>query len=357
MPTNPTKIVLYQYNDSQWGDLLTSYNGRTFSYDGIGNLTNDGIWTYTWKHGRELASMTKGSTTWYYVYNADGLRIGRSNRSTAYQYVYNNGLLSQMTVGNNTMYITYDANGCPFTLDYNGVVYYYVLNAFGDVIGIADSAGILVTEYMYDAWGKQLTCTGSNASTIGTLNPLRYRSYIYDVETGLYYLQSRYYNPEIGRFINADGLVSTGQGLLGNNMFAYCHNNPITWSDPCGTCLHRIDFWKHCDECKGKSFGQRFVGYVEESAAVHRQSQELDTIIRMEQIEIVDSFVKSEEMDIVKPSSKMASGAINIYQGAKLLFIPDPTPTNDIMAIYKVTSGIIKVCWGGAELLGEMIKK
>lgn len=73
----------------------------------------------------------------------------------------------------------------------------------------------------------------SNAA-IGALNPLRYRGYVYDTETGLYYLQSRYYDPEIGRFINADAFTSTGQGLLGNNMFAYCGNNPVVYEDDSG---------------------------------------------------------------------------------------------------------------------------
>ena len=70
-----------------------------------------------------------------------------------------------------------------------------------------------MVEYTYDAWGNLLSTTGSLAETLGKLNPLRYRGYVYDHETGLYYLQSRYYDPEIGRFINADALVSTGQAF------------------------------------------------------------------------------------------------------------------------------------------------
>lgn len=81
-----------------------------------------------------------------------------------------------------------------------------------------------------------LSTTGSMANTLGGSNPLRYRGYVYDTETELYYLQSRYYDPELGRFLNADALVSTGQGLLGNNMFAYCNNNPSNYSDPSGMC-------------------------------------------------------------------------------------------------------------------------
>ena len=102
-------------------------------------------------------------------------------------------------------------------------------------IAILDSEGNAVVEYSYDAWGKLLATTGTLAATIGLHNPLRYRGYVYDNETALYYLQSRYYDPELGRFINADAFASTGTGLLGYNMFAYCNNNPANRSDPKGT--------------------------------------------------------------------------------------------------------------------------
>jgi len=95
-----------------------------------------------------------------------------------------------------------------------------------------------VVTYTYDAWGNILSTSGSMAGALGTHNPLRYRGYVFDAETGLYYLQSRYYDSEMGRFINADSIVSTGQGLLGNNMFAYCLNNPLSYSDPTGLWGH-----------------------------------------------------------------------------------------------------------------------
>lgn len=90
--------------------------------------------------------------------------------------------------------------------------------------------------YTYDAWGNPLTTTGTMAGTPGKLSPFRYRGYVYDTETVLYYLQSRYYNPETGRFINADGHVSTGQGVLGAAMFSYC-NNSVNACDDGGTFL------------------------------------------------------------------------------------------------------------------------
>jgi RHS repeat-associated protein len=135
-----------------------------------------------------------------------------------------------MTVGDDVLYF---ANG---SVKFNNVPYYYVTNLQGDVIAILNPSGGVVVQYTYDAWGNVLSTTGSMASTLGTLNPIRYRGYVYDQESGLYYLQSRYYDPEVGRFINADALVSTGQGLLGNNMFAYCDNNPVIYYDPFGNC-------------------------------------------------------------------------------------------------------------------------
>lgn len=132
----------------------------------------------------------------------------------------------------------YDGNG-PMVIKYGNAEthqeYHYELNLQGDVVAIISKAGERVVEYTYDAWGNVLSITGSAADTIGVNNPLRYRGYVYDRETELYYLQSRYYDPEMGRFINADAFASTGQGLLGNNMFAYCNNNPICRIDATGS--------------------------------------------------------------------------------------------------------------------------
>ena len=116
-------------------------------------------------------------------------------------------------------------------------VFYYITNVQGDVVAIVDSDGYVMVQYDYDAWGKPIRTqyADETASTYITyFNPLRYRGYVYDQETGLYYLQSRYYDPEIGRFINADAYASTGQGLLGNNTFAYCYNNSVNAVDPFG---------------------------------------------------------------------------------------------------------------------------
>ena len=163
-----------------------------------------------------------------------------SSVEETYSYVYNGSKLTQMTKDGTSLLFVYDASGTPSELRYNGYYYHYVTNLQGDVIAILDEYGAVVVEYTYDAWGNILTVTGSLASTLGKLNPLTYRGYVYDWETGLYYLQSRYYNPEWGRFINADGYTSTGQGILGNNMFAYCGNNPVNYTDPTGQFLESI---------------------------------------------------------------------------------------------------------------------
>ena len=125
---------------------------------------------------------------------------------------------------------TYDASGTPMAVTYGGTTYYYATNLQGDVLGMVKADGTTVATYTYDPYGKPLTATGTFAAT----NPLRYRGYVYDTETGLYYLQSRYYDPTTARFLNADAFASTGQGILGNNMFAYCLNNPVNYEDDSG---------------------------------------------------------------------------------------------------------------------------
>ena len=127
-------------------------------------------------------------------------------------------------------------------VNFNGTNYYYLVNLQGDVMGIVDSTGNIVVNYTYDAWGNRLSVTGSMAATLGTLNPLRYRGYVYDQETGFYYVSSRYYDPEIGRWISPEPNVYYGEfdeaaGLLGYNVYAYCANNPVMFKDETGESI------------------------------------------------------------------------------------------------------------------------
>ena len=128
----------------------------------------------------------------------------------------------------------YDEQGALLGFRYNGQDYWYIRNGQGDIAGILDSTGTQVVGYTYDSWGVPISVTGSMADTIGEINPFRYRGYYYDSETGLYYLNSRYYDPVIGRFVTADTYAHTGDSLIGGNMYVYCYNNPIMNIDPTG---------------------------------------------------------------------------------------------------------------------------
>ena len=233
------RTVAYGYGDASWSDLLTSIGGQSLTADEIGNLLSDGTWAYTWQHGRQLAGMSKSGQTIAYGYDSDGKRITKTVNGTTYNYHYLGDQLVELTWGGNKLRFTYDSTG-PLSVNCNGAEYFYVKNAQGDVTGLVNASGTRVVSYIYDAWGNLLSTTGTMASTLGSANPLRYRGYVYDTETGLYYLQSRYYNPGWGRFINADNQVSAGSDLIGMNLFAYCENNPCNYADPTGHFLSAI---------------------------------------------------------------------------------------------------------------------
>ena len=221
----------YTYGNSAWRDLLTAYNGGSITYSG-GNPTKyyDGS-TFTWTQGRRLATAKVGSTNISYTYDMAGVRSSKTVGSTKYNFTTLSGLVTRQTGGGKTIDFVYDENNQPLAMKYNNTLYYYVLNAQGDVVRIVNSSRSVVASYTYDPWGKIISSSG----TLADINPLRYRGYYYDTETGFYYLQSRYYDPEIGRFINADSYASTdATGLLSTNMFAYCENDPVNKSDPTG---------------------------------------------------------------------------------------------------------------------------
>ena len=129
------------------------------------------------------------------------------------------------------MHFFYDTQSRPAKVSFNGTIYTYIHNLQGDVVGLIDNSGALVVEYRYGAWGNPLATTGSLAATLGKRNPFRYRGYIYDEETGLYYLRNRYYAPAIGRFLIADLDLGDQKELLHHNGFTYCRNAPILFVD------------------------------------------------------------------------------------------------------------------------------
>ena len=190
--------------------------------------------TFTWQAGRQLATLQKGTTGVNYTYGSDGTRLTKTVNGVKTSYTWDGAqLVSQTTTGGDTLYFTYHGNS-RVAVEYKGNTYYYIYNLQGDVVGLVNSSGTSVVSYTYDAWGNPESITGSMASTLGAANPFRYRGYYYDTESGLYYLMSRYYDPVVGRFLNADGILAANGDLLSFNLFTYCSNNPTNLADPAG---------------------------------------------------------------------------------------------------------------------------
>ena len=187
----------------------------------------------------------------------DGIRTVKTNGSTIHHYTLNGSQIVTETwttksssgaeTPNHFLVYLYDENGAPVGLQYRNKTYgtytfdtyYFEKNLQGDIIAIYTENGTKIGSYTYDAWGNCTVSTESGTTTIQkrivrTLNPFRYRGYYYDTDTGLYYLQSRYYNPQWGRFLNADGYVNANGDLIGFNMYAYCSNSPVFYTDPTG---------------------------------------------------------------------------------------------------------------------------
>ena len=179
-----------------------------------------------------MATFSDGTTTTSYKYNEDGVRTSKTVGSTKTEFFVDGTTILAQKTGNDTTAFYYDANGKRIAFKYDDNMYYYVYNLQGDVTHIINAYGDIVGTYEYDAWGQIANL--SSLTAIAQVNPFRYRGYYYDNESGLYYLNSRYYNPEWGRFINADGYVTTGQGLTSYNMFVYCCDNPVNNFDPTG---------------------------------------------------------------------------------------------------------------------------
>ena len=184
---------------------------------------------------RQLKTLNKTGLSMAFQYDANGQRVKKTVNGAATTYWRDtDGKIVRMQKGSDVLLFMYEGDGRRVGFLLNGVGYYYVYNAQGDVVGLIDKNGTQVVSYVYDAWGRAVSVTGSSAATAGALNPFRYRGYEYDTESGLYYLLSRYYDPMTMRFVNADNQVSTGSDMTGMNLFAYCGNNPINRCDPSG---------------------------------------------------------------------------------------------------------------------------
>ncbi|MGN1043673.1 MAG: RHS repeat-associated core domain-containing protein [Acutalibacteraceae bacterium] len=235
--------TIYNYADLNWPDKLTSIttdeNEEEFIYDAIGNPLEyrDG-WKFEWSRGKRLDKMGK---TGYNVnvsfkYDDAGVRTQKIINGVQTDFITLGIKVLAQKTGNNTIIWQIDGNGNTVGFNYNGMSYLYLKNLQGDIIGITDIFGNVVAKYTYDSWGRLISIKDASdvdktadTAFIGYINPLRYRGYYYDSETGLYYLNARYYDPEVGRFISADETLDGGY-----NLFAYCYNNPIRLIDSTG---------------------------------------------------------------------------------------------------------------------------
>ena len=251
-----TYIEYYNYDDGAWGDLLTSFS---LTYDESGNpITIYGYADLIWQ-GRELIQYYdwEDGYTYDYTYNADGIRTSKTIDGVLHEFILSGDeIVAEIWTTGSTEHMLvylYDEVGSPIGLMYRNNTYassvydsfFFEKNLQGDVIAVYDSTGTKIGSYTYDAWGNFTTTVTSGNTTlenniVRNYNPFRYRSYFYDIETGWYYLQSRYYNPSWGRFLSADHadvLQATPDQLTDKNLFAYCDNNPITRLDEDG------EFW------------------------------------------------------------------------------------------------------------------
>ena len=204
---------------------------------------NGTAYTFTWE-GRRLVGAVKGSNTMSFEYNDEGIRKSKTVNGVETVYYVNGGQIVAEKTGTRTIVYIYDASGAPIGMMYRTTsyaegtfdVFWYEKNLQGDIVAVYNSSGTkLVTYDYYDAWGNYtVSYSNSGATTGAQYNPFRYRGYYHDTDLGMYYLQSRYYDAKVCRFISADSYTSTGQGILSTNMYAYCENNPVMGYDPTG---------------------------------------------------------------------------------------------------------------------------
>lgn len=239
--TESGTTTTFSYSNSFWKDELTSVNGTPLTYDENGNVLTCGNKKFTWNTGRNLESIVDGNNKYSYTYDENGIRTSKTVNDVTTYYNTKDGVILSQTDGTDTLYFQYDNTGSPLGFIWNGTQYLYLTNQMGDVISITDAQGNELVQYEYDAWGKCISTVTTHDDDIeiklANINPIRYRGYYLDSETDYYYLQSRYYDSSICRFINADSLYILF--LLKNNeknlnLFAYCNNNPINQTDKFG---------------------------------------------------------------------------------------------------------------------------
>lgn len=259
--TNEDAEVTYsEFDNELWSDQLTSYDGNSIEYDAMGNPTKyiNGE-QFEWCRGRVLSKILDGeNTVAEYKYNQKGYRTYKKTSNQEVFYYWTEGQLTREKIyysKSNRWYdlwYLYDASGSVIGYEYSNIDdlgvklsnrIYYEKNIQGDVIALLDSRGIEIALYSYDAWGNIIDSTCYEGNEVAyQLNSITYRGYYRDKETGFYYLQSRYYDSEIKRFINADGYENLGKSgsRWAYNLYIYCEGEPVGNTDPNGCSLKSI---------------------------------------------------------------------------------------------------------------------
>ena len=240
----------YEYNSELWNDVLSSYNNSGIEYDEFGNPVKyyDGA-TFEW-NGRELSSACRNGNNIQYAYNYNGIRNYKNvNGVETFYFIEGKDIVAEKT-GDDIIWYIYDDNNEIFGFILNGSTYYYNKNATNDVIGIVDGNGNEVCKYTYDAWGNVSRIEGNEY--IASVNPIRYRSYYYDKDLDMYYLETRFYDSNVRRFINPDNMLRVNCNDMDYNLYAYCGGDPVNLYDPTGQATTYIGLFT-VSEYKGES--------------------------------------------------------------------------------------------------------
>ena len=206
------KIDTFTYQINGWRDQLRFYNGQEMIYDVMGNPIQYRGMQMEWEQGHQLKHITGAGLDMYCRYNDSGKRIRKTvNGVTTDFYLDGSAILMQTSSDGSRIDFFYDDKGNVFAMKYQNEMYFYRKNLFGDILGILDSHGTELVKYEYNSWGKLLNLTDYSSNGLGRRNPFRFKGYYYDEELGMYYLNSRYYDPETGRFVNADDVSLIGK--------------------------------------------------------------------------------------------------------------------------------------------------
>ena len=235
------KSDTFEYQTGGWRDQLRFYNGQEMIYDVMGNPIQYRGMQMEWEQGHQLKHITGVGLDMYCRYNDSGKRIRKTvNGVTTDFYLDGSAILMQMSSDGSRIDFFYDDKGNVFAMKYQNEMYFYRKNLFGDILGILDSHGTELVKYEYNSWGKLLNLTDYSSNGLGRKNPFRFKGYYYDEELGMYYLNSRYYDPEVGRFISPDttDILEVQDDLYDKNLYAYCDNNSVMRIDSSGAVWH-----------------------------------------------------------------------------------------------------------------------